>query len=711
MDGIDDDTKKSPRDGVQEPLFKGDNALDETPFEEIDSFDTQVQEIVSSLREKYPEIRPELLQALGIEAVQRVRATNGESALTNKKGAPPSEFFEISAAYEDVDKKINNYIAKLLFSGFSQGTMPLPLFYFYPEKWAAVCSAKDYPLQAKAHEILERDVGAMLDKVTPENSDTLRIYDFGVGTGTKGEIIIDQAIKKNGRHIEYHGVDASPDMLRIALERIAKNIMEEALDKKGESRKEIKGNKWRQLIRFLRRHDLSYSDLDPAYLAKIFKRIFVKHYIDPENVDLLKFLFARMVSLHKSDKKGRARIEELDNDVKLPLSMYAHPNWFEELDKKEFEPEGDEGLVIFDLGSEICNRFPAESIKRFYDLLSDPKTPEHEDGIVPLKEEKTVHAPYAVLGLQLGEIPTSKRQFRRLQTRMRRAYDNPAFRALTEHPFLRDDVKYVDHNTGEKLTLHDIGYIYVDYEEDQDNPGYYGSTHRLYITEDVEIHNAKGEMMLISGKERAYELFAKTVEALFEPSFEDEVSMKGRRNEIMNRLGVNSKEELLAVDPKLFFSKDYSNYGSGMRIAEELTEEEADLEQTLLYPSYKPSLEQITNLCHEGGLKVIDIYYDDKQNPTYVKILTRKMTKAEKDMYEIGNYDESIFYIPENQMTIDPPSDSDKVLKNSKRRNKRKGRKSKSKQKKQPLPKKDNANDVVKQFKAVREKRKKRSNL
>ena len=83
-----------------------------------------------------------------------------------------------------------------------------------------------------------------------------------------------------------------------------------------------------------------------------------------------------------------------------------------------------------------------------------------------------------------------------------------------------------------------------------------------------------------------------------------------------------------------------------MKIAEDVLKAPIDLEQILLYPSYKPSLEQIVTLCHEGGLKVIKVFGDNEDNPTYCKILTRKMTSAEQQAYSEGNRDVNIFFNP-----------------------------------------------------------------
>ncbi len=546
------------------------------------------------------------------------------------------------------EERTSAEIAKLLFEGFKKGKMPLPVFYFYPEKWAAVCQAEDYPLQEKALGILRERTGDMLDIVTPDDSEKLRIYDFGVGTGQKGEIIINKAIEKNGRHIEYHGVDSSQDMLKIAMVQMAKNIINEALTLKNETRKVRCKSKWKQLIQFIKKYDLDYSTLQSEYLNKVFTRIFNRHCNNPESKEreyLLKFLFARMLRLHRTDPREKQYIDILDEEVDLPLGMYAHPQQFQTFTEAEFEPQEKEGVVIFDLGSEICNQFPGKSLAMFYNLLADPETPDQEDEIVPLEDEKNVKTNYAVLGLQLGEIPTSKRQFREMRAKMRTAYNNSAFRALTEHPFLRDDVTYTNLKTGEEVNFHDIGFIYVDYEEDPENPGYYLSTHRLYITEDVQIVNALGEKATIYGRLRAYDVFEQAVEELFDPVREKDLG--GRRNEILKRCNASTKEELLEVGPQIFFSRDYSNYGNGIKIAEEVLEEPSNLQQTLLYPSYKPSLQQIVDLHHQNGLKIINVYSDNEENPSYVKILSRRMTQAEKDLFNSGNSDPDIFYQPE----------------------------------------------------------------
>jgi len=606
--------------------------------------DTDLLAIFDTYQKEHPELGGNIFEELRQQILplfqQSLDPTEG--SLPEKPKDVP-KFFEVGKAYEELEKQIAEYIGDLIFEGLKKGKMPMPVFYFYPEKWAAVCAERSYVLQEKAKKILRDNADKMLDIVTPENAKKVRIYDFGVGTGEKGKIVVDKAVENGNGKVEYHGVDASSDMLRIALTNMATDFMKYALSKKDENNKTRKQDRWRYLINFLRSNDLEYST-QPQYLERVFKRIFGKHCADPKKIDLLRFMFARMVSLHKKTAAGKIQALDDPTNVKLPVSLHAHPVWFQELEQSEFTPAEDEGVVIFDLGSEICNQFPGRSIEMFRSLLSDPKTPKHENGIVPRKEEKSVHANYTVLGLQLGEIPKSQEHFRKTRNEMRKAYNNPAFRDLTSHPFERPDIQYKDLESGEPVKFDDIGFIYADYEEDNDHSGYYGATHRLYITEDAEVTNVKGDKTEIRGKEAAYGTFKKMVEALFDPEREED--LKGKRLEIMRILGVSTKEELLAVDPKVFYSKDYSNYGSGIKVAEKILGEPAGLHQTLLYPSYKPTLEQMVQLCHERGMKIIEIYYDNEENPTYVKILARRMTPEEMDYYKENPNDKEIFYVP-----------------------------------------------------------------
>ncbi|MBA4336592.1 hypothetical protein C0416_02340 [bacterium] len=619
---------------------------------------TDLLAIFDTYQEEHPELGANIFEKLREQILplfqQSLDPTEG--SLPEKPKDVP-KFFEVGKAYEEVEKQIAEYIGDLIFEGFKKGKMPMPVFYFYPDKWDSVCREKTYTLQTKAKEILRDNAGKMLDIVTPENAKKVRIYDFGVGTGEKGKIVLDKAIENGNGRVEYHGVDASSDMLRIALTNMATDFIKYALSKKDENNKTRKQDRWRYLINFLRSNNLEYST-QPQYLERVFKRIFGKHCADPKKVDLLRFLFARMVSLHK--KTTARQIQALDDptNVKLPVSLHAHPIWFQEFEQSEFTPEEDEGVVIFDLGSEICNQFPGKSIEMFRNLLSNPKTPKHENGIVPREEEKSVHANYTVFGLQLGETPKSKKgifsqdNFKKTRNEMRRAYNNPAFRDLTSHPFERPDIQYKDLESGESVKFDDIGFIYADYEEDNDHPGYYGATHRLYITEDAEVTNVKGDKTEIRGKEAAYGTFKEMVEALFDP--EREKDLNGKKLEIMKILGVSTKEELLAINPKVFYSKEYNNskegiYGGGVKVAEQILGRPAGLHQTLLYPSYKPTLEQMTQLCHERGMKIIDVYSDNDENPTYVKILTRRMTSEEVHYYKENPNDKEIFYVPKTK--------------------------------------------------------------
>ncbi len=662
MGGIEDDSDKKASGlkegaaaphiskGVQADLFEdasglvADSIAPGTPtevFEQADSFNQEVNAVLAPLREKHPNVDIDILRDLSAEAVRNARAQQ------QKK---PRKVLNPEEAQEEYKKNLRVYAGNLIFEGFASKKMPLPLFYISSKKWADVCNSPEYPLQQKALNILRENVSDMLDIVTPEESERLRIYDLGVGTGQKGEIITEEAIDKNGRHIEFHGVDASEEMLRFALGKYAKKIVHKALEKKDQDPSEWKNDKWRSLIEFIRKHDLTYSDYE-EYVDQSFVSIFGKHYKDQENVNLLKFIFARTLSLHT--KKGKAllrKVQELDNKVQLPLTMCAHANWFEELNKEEFIPRKNEGLVAFNLGSEVNNQFTGISVQWFANLLVEPKIPKHESGIIPLKEEKSVNAPYAVLGLELGKICHTQEHFRVTRTQMRDSYNNKAGWSMVEHPFLNGDVTFVSSETKKVIKFEDIGFIYVDYEEDPDNPGYYGATLRLYVTEDVTIYDAEKTPIHIAGKKSAYETFNKVADALFGTNLEK--SLKGRKNAIMKSLGISTKEEFLAVGPKTFFSRDYSHYWNGIQIAETITGEPADLEQTLLYPSYKPSLEQITSLCHEKGLKVIKVYADDDELPTYVKILIRKMTPEEQVLFASGNRDPEIFYIPPTQKEL-----------------------------------------------------------
>ena len=552
-------------------------------------------------------------------------------------------YFDYGQVHQNLDEAISEHRGRLLFEGFRTRRMPMPVFYIHPDKWAGVCNEKDYFLQELALNILRQHSNEMLELITPPGATKIRIYDFGVGTGEKGGIITEEAVKRNNESVEYHGVDASAEMLRIAMTQIAKTFIEEALNLKASDIHTRHASPWKDLVKFLRNYNLKYSSLSPAYLEKSFARIFSEHYKHPD-LDLIKHLFARMVSLHKKDPKQRAKINELDDDVQLPISMHAHPKWFEQFKKEEFTLRENEGVVIFDLGSNVCNQPLDQSVKRFYDVLAEPDIPDsNPDGLIPLKDETDIKANYAVLGLQLGEIPQTQKRFRELHSKITKAYNNPAFRALTSDPFLQGDIEYRDLYSGETLNFEDIGFIYVDYEEDKERPGYYLATHRLYITEDVEILNKRGESIVIKGKEKAHNAFRKTVESLFAGR---KKKIRGKGKEIMRKLRVSSKRELLKVDIKTFFSKYYGNYGNGMKIAEDVLKAPIDLEQILLYPSYKPSLEQIVTLCHEGGLKVIKVFGDNEDNPTYCKILTRKMTSAEQQAYSEGNRDVNIFFNP-----------------------------------------------------------------
>ena len=545
---------------------------------------------------------------------------------------------------DEIDNVQNETIGKLLFEGLESGVMPMHIFYFNPSAWNEVCGVKDYILQAKALKLLEEYTANMIDIATPPDTETLCIYDFGVGTGKKGEIIINEVTKKDGHHIEYHGVDASEDMLRMALTQTAKNLMRGTLELKDVDTSTRHASAWKDLIKFLRDHDLKYSTLSSEVLNVKLKRIFAKYLEDPENINLIKHLFARIVSLHKKNPGESNWISELNDDVNFPITMHAHPKLFQDFNQSEFAQKQGETTIICNLGSEICNRFPAKSLAMLSALLTEPDTTdEHPNGLIPLQDEKGIHANYTILGLQLGEIPRSQKHFRELRTQMRKAYNNPAFRTLTEEPFGQDHVTYTDPVSEKPLKFDDIGFIYVDYEEDKEHPGYYLATHRLYITEDVEIHDARDKSMTINGKQKATETFEKTVEALFKRRKE----LQGKRKEIMRKLNVKSKRDLLKIDPKVFFSKDFSNYGSGIKIAEDILGEPTGLHETLLYPSYKPSLEQIVELCHQEGLKVINVFVDDKTHPTYCKILTRKMTPEEQEAFLNGNIDSNIFFIPE----------------------------------------------------------------
>ena len=620
------------------------------------TYNKRILTIFENFQKMYPELNIGTILGLGILSMESLNSTETPLPEKPKEEGPP-KFFEIGKAYGEVEKQIAEHIGELIFEGFEKGRMPMPVFYFHPEKWTAVCEEKTYTLQEKAKNILRENAEEMLEIITPEDAEKVRIYDFGIGTGEKGKIIIDKAIEKNKGKVEYHGVDASPDMLRIALERIIKEFLQNAIEMKTANNETRRTSKWQYLITFLKKNNLAYSS-QPEHLEKCLERIFERHYADPENVDLIRFSFARMLSLHKRESFGMSKIEDLDDPVKvkLPISLHAHTKWFQQFDQKEFTPKEKEGVVIFDLGSEICNQFPGKSIEMFYKLLSDPKTPNHRNEIVPLRDEKSVHTNYAVLGLQLGEIPTSQTHFRTIRNEMRKAYNNPAFRELTTHPFMRRDIKYTDMETDKPVTINDIGFIYADYEEDKkDYPGYYGATHRLYITEDVEVTNVKGEKMAIKNKENAYGIFQKTVEAMFSP--EREAELQGKRLEIEKVIfGENikpNKEDFLDLDPKVFYSKNYSNYGNGMKIAKTiLGEESATLHQILLYPSYKPTLEQMVELCHKRGMKIIEVYSDNPEKPTYVKILTRRMSLNETDYYEENPDDKEIFYTIKSKQTL-----------------------------------------------------------
>lgn len=639
--------------------------INNTPDEEVPSIMTNTADLVESILEDLKERYPQL----GIDQEDQIRQSIWAKLSmfqdSNQEKQPetkPSKSFNFSEAYEAVERQIDEYMGDLLFEGLKKGRMPMHIFYTNYVPWFELCKEPSYTLQAKGKKILERDVPKMIEIVAPKEHDTMRVYDFGVGDGTKGKIIIDKILgmsEEKGSTLEYHGVDGSAEMLRIALNKMAEAFMQHASLMKDKKRRTWKSDRWLPLIEFLYYNKLELLNHVEIF-EKVSKTIFGKHCTDPQNVDLLKYLFARMLNLHKKNKKDMPKLRELDNKVHLPISLHAHPVLFEDLNKEEFVPGENEGVAIFDLGSEICNRFPGKSVERFYNLLPTPKTPDHEDGLVPLSEEKSVHAAYAVLGLQLGEILETKAEKRAFRSAIRAAYNNDAFRKLTSHPFERSDVKYTNLETGEPMEFGDVGFIYADYEEDPDNQGYYGTTLRLYITEDIEITNVKNEKMIIKGKEAAYGNFKKIVEEMFSEDPEVRKFWQGIRIEVATKAVVKgsadpasvTKEEMLKLDPKVFYEKDYGTYGNGMMIAAQiLGKKRVDnlgLHQTLLYPSYKPTIEQMIMLCHEGGLKVIEVYSDAGENengrPSYTKMLTRKMTPEEEELYKKDPQNSEFFY-------------------------------------------------------------------
>lgn len=562
------------------------------------------------------------------------------------KNDNPQQIKRPEEAKKEYEWRLAVYRGDLMLKGFKEEVMPLPIFYEDASRWVDVCGEEDYPLQEKALGILKKHGAEILDIVTPDDSEVLRIYDFGVGNGVKKTIVDNKAIEKNGRHIESHGVDSSREMLFEWVSHFAKDKLREILQIKN-NKKVRENSKWRELAEFIHKHDLKYSDNPEKVNRKI--KIILDRYFEAreqgEDFDVLKHFFARMLSLRLSVPKKRAMIKELDTKVNLPITITAHPKWFEALANKEFIPAENEGVIIFDLGSEICNKFPGNSLERFVSLLSRPQ----ETGVIPRDKEKGTSANYAVLGLEIGEIPQTQEHFRKIRTRMRKAYNHPPFVSLTTEPFRKGDLTYIDSDTNEEVDFDDIGFLYVDYEEDKDHPEYYMATHRFYITKNIAIYNKNGESMQIPGRESAENVFKKTVDALFDPARDEEV--RGRRNAVLRTLNVSSKEELLNVDINRFFSRDYSHYWNGVQLAKGVLDEKNELEQALLYPSYKPTLEQIVNLCHEKGLKVINIYKDKKNNPTYAKILVRKMTSEEIDEYsaqqESGDIDNNVFYVTE----------------------------------------------------------------
>lgn len=536
------------------------------------------------------------------------------------------------------------------------------LYLFDPTKFTELAKSRDYRPFRLANGILQRRIPDLLRTIMPrKNSERkklqrIKVVDLGIGDGRKAYTSTTKIIEETGLPVDFYGDDSSQFMNFIAHYGLVRNIVSRAVNLSRQPDALWKDGPYADLVAFIRKYKLNLTN-DQLILFRIFN-IFYEYTNNYDQMlakkgsepDLLKFMIARLLSLHQ--KTGHTdQIRELDEKVPLPIKLHPINKNMKELDPKLFKPANDEMTLFLDLGSR-CNNEPfEETIKNAKRLLSEPVIKTYARNKKPNRlKERDIDAQRYVLGHQILNF-------------------NPESVEVND-PVVKEMMAHFKSEVANIFAIH----LFHD--------------HRIYMViddetdEELERLNIYYPALNPSGPEPSdEELAEKGYFARLVISFEEDLRDSPGAYGVVHRLKF--------IKPVRIRIKVTRQKSSQNRPIEEIKEYKEDPgNEVLIIPSYTPELMQRLKVLAKNDLHVIDFYPNKKDKPTHVKILFRKMlphekkrfektgkTKAMNKLYRMSKQTTGIFNRPKSE----EPKSASKIVKSAQQRNKKKHAAKKSK--------------------------------
>lgn len=375
--------------------------------------------------------------------------------------------------------------------------------YYDGEKWLRVSSDKEYRKRQLELAIIIDNLPEIIALCEHQGAKETHVVELGPGDGKKTKEIYSRLIEKL-KKMNLHLVDASPDMLVRTLVQLLNEIKNNAyfISTRSRSRED---HPYKQFIDLLRKYKLKPSDDPKLPWDKV--EIIMHSKISPDDDprytptpleqklkkgDLLKFCLARLFALHRTENSDI--ITDLDDNVQLPLKITPHWQTFNNVDSSLFTADETHSSIIFHQGNEICNAHPSEPIAELYDkkLLNKPIVPE---GVEDPKEEEII-ANRAVVGFQLGKFDDPGRRNGELSkeaAKILAGYDIPNFNDFVSHMFFDPNIVQYSDSLDRNIAPENCIEVVADFMEDPDNPGYYGTVHKLRFTRKVNATITRGD--------------------------------------------------------------------------------------------------------------------------------------------------------------------------------------------------------------------------
>ncbi|MFC1647397.1 hypothetical protein ACFL10_00185 [Patescibacteria group bacterium] len=378
------------------------------------------------------------------------------------------------------------------------GKVPTYAHYRDSDPWEKVDKDLAYASLQQDLDILKdaKNLKRLLELIMHPGSDYLKVVDLGPGTGRKIAEVIFKMIRSC--FVDLVLVDVSPEMLFKTVAGIYDAIAEYIRGR--QIRQEItKQSPWIDLVKFLTENGLRNTKHPTEAASKIEKLFYEylsgeleRHDADLEDaldviVSLGRFILARKFSMHK--KEHAQLLNELDQTVPLPLEVEPRAGIFQQTDGSEFHTQDDFTTLVTQIGNVVCNQHPEITLRDLFakNFLDEPEVVGDGDE----ENEKNIKATYALLSFHVGKLdkPEERSAARRAETkRILPGYNSEASQHFVSHLFTDPELTtFLDPDSDEELDRNDCFNIMTTFEEDPDNPGYYGVVHRLVFKRKVKI--------------------------------------------------------------------------------------------------------------------------------------------------------------------------------------------------------------------------------